>query len=137
MAAKFNDVQKIKDMFESQGGNAEIPLLRGNRTFSAEVVNGGINVSNLGNQPYLSWEVFEEAVKLLKEQGGRVVRGNAMKNKLGEPSLPLNSLEGHIANKVYGKQIGDSVFRRITPVVCILVWAGICSTKPREIILIK
>ena len=35
--------------------------------------------------------------------------------KLGEEELPTNSIEGYIAKEVYGKSIGDSVFRRITP----------------------
>jgi hypothetical protein len=42
--------------------------------------------------------------------------------KLGESNLPIDSIEGHIANVIYGKKLGDSVFRRITPISCILIW---------------
>ena len=55
--------------------------------------------------------------------------------KLGEPELPFESIEGHIAHVVYGKKNGESVFRRITPISCILIWAGICVSEPNELIL--
>ena len=45
------------------------------------------------------------------------------------------SAEGHIALVVYGKQPSNSVFRRITPIACILIWAGICADAPGELIL--
>lgn len=46
-----------------------------------------------------------------------------MNSKLGEKRLPLNSVEGHVAHKVYGSKEGYYVFRRITPITCILIWA--------------
>ena len=49
--------------------------------------------------------------------------------KLGEEKLPLNSVEGHVASQIYGKQPGEWVFRRITPIAAILVWAGICEHR--------
>jgi len=30
-------------------------------------------------------------------------------------------VEGHVASKVYQKDIGESVFRGITPITCILI----------------
>lgn len=57
--------------------------------------------------------------------------------KLGDPGLPLSSIEGHVAHTVYGKQVGESVFRRITPIACILIWTGICKAAPGELILIE
>lgn len=44
--------------------------------------------------------------------------------------LSLESVEGHIAHLVYGRQLGQTVFRRITPIACILIWAGICEHVP-------
>ena len=58
-----------------------------------------------------------------------------MNNKLGDEGLPLDSIEGHIANVVYGRKPGDSVFRRISPIAAILVWTGICEAGRGELIL--
>ena len=129
-------VDIIKLRFSITEISIEIPLLRGDKTFSTEMTKEGVLVSNLGNQPFLPWEVFQEAVCLLMRSGGRAKRGNAMDNKLGDPELSFDSLEGHIAHVVYGKKQGDSIFSRITPIVCILVWAGICKTEPGEVILL-
>jgi len=109
--------------------------LKGEETFSAECIENGINVDNLGKQPFLPWVVFAEAVSLLVRNGGRALRGDAMNARLGDEKLPFNSVEGHIAHVVYGQKKGDSVFRRITPVSCILIWAGICEHAPGELLL--
>jgi hypothetical protein len=92
-------------------------------------------VNNLGSQPFLPWAVFEETVKLLIRNGGRAERGSALGGRLGERELPLDSVEGHIAHTVYGKQVGETVFRRVVPVAAILVWAGICEAVPGELVL--
>lgn len=128
-------VERIKDKFSVSGNPVAIPLLRGNRRFTAELVDGGILVSNLGSQPFLPWEVFQEAICVLIRSGGIAQRGNAMSHKLGEPELSFDSIEGHIAQIVYGKKRGDTVFRRITPIACILIWAGVCSAAPGKVIL--
>jgi len=127
-------VSKIEQKLRSQGGLARIPLQRGGY-FTAKLVKWGVEVDNLGTQPFLPWIVFREAFNLLNRNHGAAVRGNAMDSRLGDKGLPLNSVEGHIASVVYGKQIGDSVFRRITPVACILVWAGICRSEPGKLLL--
>jgi hypothetical protein len=106
--------------------NVKIPLLRG-KPFKAKLSEKGISVSNLGSTPFLPWDVFTETVDFLNTKGGKAAKGNAMNYKLGEKGLPLDSIEGHIAHKLYGKKIGDSVFRRITPIAAILDWANICE----------
>lgn len=128
-------VEDIKRKFAEAGSPADIPLLKGGGSFTAELTEGGIRVSNLGNEPFLPWAVFQEAVCVLIRNGGRAARGDAMNGRLGDKRLPLDSVEGHIAHVVYGKRLGDSVFRRITPVACILIWAGICDHAPRELVL--
>lgn len=133
-------IRTIKRKFEEAGGKTVIPLLRpkGDKTtFEAKCTSEGINVDNLGNQPFLPWSVFTETILLLKKNDGRAIKGNATKYRLGSEELPLDSVEGNIASKIYGKKIGDSVFRRITPVACILIWAGICRDGPRELILLS
>jgi hypothetical protein len=128
-------VKKIKEKFREHGNPTQIPLQRGRR-FNARMTPKGISVDNLGNQPLLTWEVFQEAVCVLQRNGGRSRRGNAMNFRLGEQGLPVDSIEGHIAFVVYGKQKGDFVFRRIAPIAAILVWARICRASPGELILL-
>lgn len=125
----------IKKKFDEVGNPARIPLIRGNETFKAEISEDGIIVDNLGNQPHLKWNVFTEAVSILKANGGKAIKGDAMNSRLGERGLPLDSVEGHIAHKVYGTKEGNYVFRRITPIACILIWAQICQHKPGKLIL--
>lgn len=124
----------IKRRFGTVGRRFEIPLQRG-EPFSGTMTVAGIIVDDLGTQSLLPWIVFEEAINLLKRNGGRAYRGDAMAYKLGEPGLALDSIEGHIAHVIYGKQIGESVFRRISPIAGILVWAGLCDSAPGELIL--
>lgn len=128
-------VDRIKRRFEAVAPSARIPLVRGG-SFIASIAEDGITVSNLATQPLLPWAVFEQAVTLLGRTGGRASRGDAMKSKLGDDGLSLDSVEGHIAATVYGQRSGDSVFRRITPVACILIWAGVCQHSPGELVLL-
>lgn len=124
----------IREKFSLTGNPTTIPLMNG-RLFRAELVDEGVMVSNLVTQPFLPWAVFEETISLLTREGGRAQRGNAMGKRLGQPGLPLNSVEGHIAARVYGKKVGDSVFRRISPVAAILIWAGLSRHAQRELVL--
>lgn len=116
----------IQQRLAAAGGEAQIPLMNGIDTFRAVLVDGGIEVDNLGQSPFLPWRVFTTTIELLNEQHGHVRKGNAMNNRLGEPGLPFNSVEGAIATTVYNYSAGDTVFRRITPVAAILSWTGIC-----------
>jgi len=127
-------IEVIKQRFERVDRQIRIPLQKG-RSFKAFMTDEGIMVDNLGSQSLLPWIVFEEAIDLLIRNGGRVEKGNAMNSKLGEEGLPLDSIEGHIAHAVYGKKLGDSVFRRISPISAILVWAKLCDTNPGELVL--
>jgi hypothetical protein len=122
--------------FTVAGSPAAIPLLREQRTFTAELTEAGIVVDNLGAQPFLPWAAFQEAVCVMIRLGGRAKRGDAMNNRLGDPALSVDSVEGHIAHVVYGKELGDAVLRRITPVACLLIWAGVCRAAPGELVLL-
>jgi hypothetical protein len=126
----------IRRRFLKSGSPAEIPLQR-NGTFSARLVEGGVMVTNLGGQPFLPWAVFQEAVQIIIASGGVALRGDAMNSRLGDPGLPLDSVEGHVAHIVYRKQIGETVFRRISPISAILAWSGICDLRPRVLALAK
>ncbi len=124
----------VKSKFAQIGSLARVPLLSGG-SFTAELREEGVLVDNLGSQPFLPWAVFQEAIRVLIWNGGKAMRGDAKGSKLGEPGLPTDSVEGHIARVVYGKRSGDSVFRRITPIACILVWAGVCEPAPGALVL--
>jgi hypothetical protein len=124
----------IKQTFERDNRQIRIPLQKG-RSFKAYMTDEGIMVDNLGSQSLLPWIVFEEAIDLLVRNGGRAEKGNAMDAKLGDEGLPVDSVEGYIAQVVYGKKLGDSVFRRISPIAAILVWSRLCDTAPGELIL--
>lgn len=93
-------------------------------------------VDNLRSEKLLEWKVFEATMKLLRENGVSALRGNAMGFRLGDAELPLNSVEGYVAHNIYGKNSGDSVFRRVSPIAAILVWAGICTSANRRLTLI-
>jgi hypothetical protein len=134
---KINVIDRIKDKFLENGTTIEIPLLKGQKTFQAVLNEDGISVSNLASQPFLPWSVFEETIILLNEKNGCAIKGDAMSNKLGETGLPIDSIEGRIAFKVYGKQLGQNVFRRITPIACILEWAGICTNQRGIVVLLN
>src|SRR6266540_4525312 len=115
-------VEIIQRKFQDIGSPVRIPLQK-RGMFTAKLVEGGLEVDNFSTQPFLPWEVFEETINLLAQKGGRAERGDAMRPRLGDEGLPLDSIEGHIAQVVYGKQVGESVFRRISPISAILVWA--------------
>lgn len=122
-------INLIKKKFDEVGSPTRVPLLRGKGTFKAEFSTDGVYVDNLGNQSFLKWEAFTEAVSLLKEKGGEAKKGNAMNSRLADRGLPLDSVEGYIAHKVYGYKEGDSVFPRVIPIACILIWVNICQHK--------
>lgn len=117
----------IINKFKKTDGLAVIPLMKSDKTFTATYTDEGIQVSNLRNQSLLSWEVFYKTIELLNQNGGKAIKGDAMNGRLGDSKLPIDSIEGYIAYKVYGKEIGDSVFRRISPISDILIWSGICE----------
>jgi len=122
-------VEHLKNKFSSQGKKVSIENLRGD-VFSAEICDEGILVDNLGPNPLLPWKVFEEAINAMLALGGTAPKGNAMNSKYGDRDLSFDSVEGRIANIVYGKKEGDTVFRRITPIASILIWAGLCENLP-------
>jgi hypothetical protein len=85
-------------------------------------------------------EVFNAVENLLNDSPiHQAVRGQVMRKnvsiRLGDPDLPLNSVEGYIAENVYQKVAGETVFRRITPVACLLVWAGVCRHSTGALVL--
>jgi len=127
----------IKRHFDMKGNPARIPVMKGKKLFTARLEEDGIYVDNLGDQPFLPWQVFTEAINCLKENGGQVKKGNAADYTLGDSNLDQNSMEGYIASKIYGCKTGDSVFKRIDPIASILVWAEICENARGHVRLLQ
>ncbi|GAB3383618.1 hypothetical protein [Massilia agri] len=109
---------------------AAIPKQNGGQ-FNAEWSEEGVIVDCLGPNSLLPWRVFDEVERLLDENVGNARRGNAMGGTLGDALLPFDSVEGRIAEKIYGRKQGDAVFRRISPIANILVWAGVCEHETK------
>jgi hypothetical protein len=130
-------ISKIKNQFDKKGNPAKIPLMSGKRFFEARSEVDGVYVDNLKTQPFLPWEIFSEAVNFIRENGGKVKKGNATNSRLGDSNLGLDTLEGHIASKVYGCSIGDTVLKRVTPIASILAWSGICENARGQISLLS
>ena len=126
-------ISKIKSQFDKKGNPAKVPLMSGKHFFEARSEIDGVYVDNLKRQPFLPWEIFSEAVNCIRENGGKIKKGNATNSKLGDPNLGLDTLEGHIASKVYGCRIGDPILKRITPIASILAWAEICENTRGQI----
>ena len=88
----------------------------------------GVKTSNLEPSPFLPLDVFIVTIELLRSKmNNTAVKGKAMSGKLGSPELPLDSVEGYVALKVFGKKEGVHVFRKITPISRILQQAGVCE----------
>lgn len=130
-------ISKIKSQFDKKGNPAKIPLMSGKHFFEARSETDGVYVDNLKKESFLPWEIFSEAVNYIKENGGKVKKGNATNSRLGDPNLGLDTLEGYIASKVYGCRIGDPVFKRVNPIASILAWAEVCENTRGQIGLIS
>ena len=89
----------------------------------------GVEVDNLNdNTKFITIDAFVAVISLLSLSNDQTaIKGKAIGFELGDSELPLNSVEGHVANIIYGKKAKDIVFRRITPISKILEWAGICE----------
>ncbi|WP_105749647.1 hypothetical protein [Malikia granosa] len=119
--------QAIIDLLQEHGGVAKIPKRRqGSFTAQLDLENGYVHVDNLGNSSKIPLRVFDEIENLLQHKNGKALRGDAMNCRLGTTGLPLDSVEGRVAHKVFDRKEGGIVFRRITPMSCLLVWAGVC-----------
>jgi len=127
-------IEVIKSKFQGTGSPTSIPMQTGG-SFTARLTNEGILIDNLDRQPFLPWIVFQEAICALIRNDGRAARGDATRARLGSEALSLNSIEGHIAQVVYGKKLGDPVFGRIAPIADILIWADVCNPAQDDLIL--
>ncbi len=124
-------VRTIKEMLNGKGGKALIPLYSGELFEIGYDTNGkGLATSKIPVRDQLTWEVFDAAVEVVLNYGGKVPKGKARTGaKLGSENLPLESLEGYIGHKVHGVEIGKSAFGPGFVVAAILDWAGVCNNE--------
>ena len=124
-------IKKIKEKLNDSGGRAIITLFRGDSCDIGYDTNGkGLVSSKIPPENQLTWEAFNAAFEVVIENDGKVIKGNARSGaKLGSEGLPLDSLEGHIAHKVHGVQIGDSAFGPGFVIAAVLDWAEICHNE--------
>lgn len=124
-------VRKIKEKLNKSGGRASVPLYNGDLCEISFDSNGkGLVSPKIPVPNQLSWEVFEAAVEVVFRNGGKVIKGKARSGaKLGSEDLPLDSLEGYIAHKVHGVEVGKAAFGPGFVVAAILDWAGVCNNE--------
>ena len=131
-------VRKIKEKLNESGGRAFVPLYNGDLCEVGFDPNGkGLVSPKIPVPNHLIWEVFEAAVEVVLQNGGKVMKGKARSGaKLGSDDLPLDSLEGYIAHKVHGVEVGKTAFGPGFVVAAILDWAEVCNNE-RGFITIK
>ncbi|WP_288222364.1 DUF2089 family protein [uncultured Clostridium sp.] len=124
-------VRKIKEKLNAAGGRATVTLYNGDGCDIWFNENGkGLISTKIPPANQLVWEAFEAAVEVVVNNGGRAKKGNAQSGaKLGSERLMLNSVEGYIAHKVHGVQVGETAFGPGFVICAILDWAEICNNE--------
>lgn len=121
-------IRTIKKRLNFNNGFAVLPLQKGgNFQICYESFGNGILATNLPSNKVLIWAAFDAAVTVMKNNGGKALKGQAMSAKLGEPGLTLDTVEGYVAHHAYGVKKGESALRMISALSSILEWAGICN----------
>lgn len=121
-------VKAIKKRLNAHNGLSTLALPRGGSfQIYYDGFGNGIIASNIPASRVLTWKAFDAAVEVMKKNQGQAKKGQAMKAKLGEPDLTLDTIEGYVAHKAYGVKMGESTLRTISALSSILEWAGICN----------
>jgi hypothetical protein len=133
-------IKMIKAFFDERDRKWEYTNLKGAVVYCRKCEDG-IDVSCLRDAchgSFLPWGVFWHAVHILLVNGGKAPRGqaNGQGIRLGDQQLPFHSVEGHVAHTVYGKQAGEPVFMRISPIAHILIGSGVCRNQRGDLELV-
>lgn len=121
----LNDIDPIngKDIEVQGGGRFNVKPVFHDRVLT------GVTVTNLGAQPFLPMSVFGATIELLLHAPHHSAVKGSSRKRLGSDFLSMDSVEGHVAFTIYGQQIDDSVFQRITPISRILEAANVCINE--------
>lgn len=124
-------VRTIKEKLNDNNGRAIIRLYQGDSCAIWFDENGkGLVSPKIPPANQLVWEVFDAAVEVVLNNGGKAVKGKARSGaKLGSDDLPLNSVEGYIAHKVHGVKEGETAFGPGFVICAVLDWADICKNE--------
>lgn len=90
--------------------------------------NTGFVSDKLNNYSlFYSFEVFDVIQELLKQKGGRAVKGagRGKEDKVGYGKCGLDTVVGYIAYKYSGIELGGSTFDPVFVLAAILDWANI------------
>ena len=119
-------ITAIKEKLNQAGGLAVLSLPRGS-DFSIwyEEYGTGLCASNLPGRYIITWQAIDCAMELITLKGGKAKKGNAMRSKLGEGDLTLDTVEGYVAANAYHMKNGDSVIRAISTLSAVLAWSGL------------
>ncbi len=120
-------VEIIIDKLKRDGGLSRHTMLnkREMKLWLSTEGNGIItsNYSSLNCKFMVLYDILTKAAEL----GGEMYLGaNAAQNgcKIGSAELPVDTIDGFISVKWYGKHIGESTQRRSTYYAYVLEWAG-------------
>lgn len=124
-------VKTIKEKLNDNNGRAIIRLYQGDSCAIWFDENGkGLVSPKIPPANQLMWEVFDAAVEVVVNNGGKAVKGKARSGaKLGSDDLPLNSVEGYIAHKVHGVKEGETAFGPGFVICAVLDWSDICKNE--------
>lgn len=124
-------VKAIKEKLNNNNGRAIIRLYKGETCAIWFEENGkGIVSSKIPLANQLIWPVFDAAVEVVTNNGGKAVKGNARSGaKLGSNKLPLNSVEGYIAYKAHDAKEGETAFGPGFVICAVLDWVDICKNE--------
>lgn len=124
-------VRTIKEKLNDNNGRAIIRLYQGDSCAIWFDENGkGLVSPKIPPANQLVWEVFDAAVEVVLNNGGKAVKDKARSGaKLGSDDLPLNSVEGYIAHKVHGVKEGETAFGPGFVICAVLDWADICKNE--------
>lgn len=124
-------IKKIKEKLNTNSGKCRIFLFNGDPCEISYRWDGkGLLSPKIPLENQLIWEVFDAALEVVINNGGQAVKGKAQTGStLGSMGLPLNSVEGYIAHKVFGVQLGETAVGSGFVIYAILDWAGICKNE--------
>jgi len=127
-------VKNIKRKLNDAGGQAIVTLFSEDSCDicfdKGDKGDKGLVSSKIHSPNQLIWEVFDAAVEVVMNNGGKAKKGNAQSGaKLGSAKLMMNSVEGYIAHEVHGVQEGETAVGPGFVICAILDWAEICTNE--------
>jgi hypothetical protein len=126
---KASDIIKAK-LYDC-GGTAVIPLFTGDTCKIVSTSDGTAFTSDKLNNYQIKYEytVFDIIVDLLREHGGRAVkgcgRGKGSEYKVGYGKCSLDTVVGTVAHEYLGVEIGKAALDPVFVLAAVMDWAGV------------